>query len=79
MLFIMSSEADEEKGHALVCEVEALAPISFEGQLPPSHMLLSLEAEAVSKTWDLGEGLVYSVDLVFSYPLLAHYFYLPSS
>lgn len=55
MLFIMSSEADEEKGQAPVCEAEALAPISLGGQLPPSHTLLSQEADSARlRTWEGG-------------------------
>lgn len=53
MLFIMSSEAEEKKGQAPVCKAEALAPISFGGQLPPSHMLLSQEFDTARlRTWE---------------------------
>lgn len=52
MLFIMSVEADE-KGQAPFCRAEPLAPVSFGGQLPPSHTLPSQESDTARlRTWE---------------------------
>lgn len=83
MLFIMSSEADEEKGQAPVCGADASAP----SPLQAAVSLVQAAFPRILQDWDLGSrGLekASSLPLTWCFPLLffeatlAHYFYFPS-
>lgn len=84
MLFIMSSEADEEKGQAPVCGADASAPSPLRAAVS-LYNLLSQESDTARLgpgKQRLGEGFISSVDwcfpLLFFEATLAHYFYFPS-